>query len=151
MRINKKKINKTKSAFYKQKKSGCLLSETPLMMIPDTAIPQRNLKMQYTVYDGERALLHPSMASCRYDQIRTDRRPNLKKTHGSVMMKDDEEKHQFPAFMAVSVTCLTGHHRWWLLLKLHPCRLSESSASEDSENTPDPTKRKKWWESAWRI
>lgn len=49
------------------------------------------------------------------------------------------------------VTCRTVHRRWWLLLKLRPCRLSESSASEDAENTPDPTKRKTGWESSQRI
>lgn len=36
----------TQSALYKQHIRWPLLRETPLMMIPDTAIPQKNLKMQ---------------------------------------------------------------------------------------------------------
>lgn len=66
-------------------------------------------------------------------------------------MEDAEEKRQPKAFLDASFTCLTDHRRWWPLLKLRPCRWSESSASEDAENTPDPTERKKWRESPWRI
>lgn len=39
------------------------LSETPLRMTPDTDIPVRNLRVQYTTYDGARAVNEPKTAS----------------------------------------------------------------------------------------
>lgn len=53
------------------------LSETPLRMTPDTDIPVRNLRVQYTKYDGESAVNVPKTASWKYDQTRIGFRPNL--------------------------------------------------------------------------